>query len=575
MTISTALWLGLCLLARGQGRPSAPPAAAPTPAEATLTMPASGGRLSTGLYVQRGESVSVAADGAWTMWAGHFGRSNALGHRYRVGLHGWGQLMARVGDGPEIAVGTAKTFTSATAGPLFLFPNTGDAGMPAPEGELRVTIRGGQPVDQVVAALAADGVQVEATASGGVAPVYVEAGREVRLDAFGEWTMYEGGEPVSADGDPRRRLPDGTRWGRLSVRVGGPSFGVGPWQAVGSQGVYRPVRSGLLELAPAVGHFAGHTRAGTLTVVVRGGQPATDERRRAAETAAQDYERESGCVRLAQYRKLLGVPEPVCSPPLMKAAQAHAEYLAARSQRGHLEDPPTLGYTGRAPLDRATAMGFKGQMVTEAVHGLTDALVAVDSLWNTLGQRPALADPGALSVGVGVARGKTAAFVLLVGVAADQTAKPGPRSAAAVYPADAQRGLPLAWSGLEEPPVLPADLPRPLGPPVSLSTNLEDAAFDDPRLLDRLEQRVPTTLVGPVTTPGGTTLLLVPLAPLRPNETYRARVSLRAGETRRVVEWRFTTGATDLPPLPAPHLGDPTNPPVRLDRAAPLRLPAP
>jgi hypothetical protein len=123
--------------------------------------------------------------------------------------------------------------------------------------------------------------------------------------------------------------------------------------------------------------------------------------------------------------------------------------------------------------------------------------------------------------------------------------------------------------------VLPADLPRPLGAPVSLSTDLEDAAFDDPRLLDRLEQRVPTTLVGPVTTPGGTTLLLVPLAPLRPNETYRARVSLRAGETRRVVEWRFTTGATDLPPLPAPRLGDPTNPPVRLDRAAPLRLPAP
>lgn len=558
------LWLlGVLLLA-------GPPTGEPV----VLTFPAATGRLDTGLYVTRGESLSFEATGEWTMWDGHFGRSNALGHRYRVGLYGWGQLMARIGSGAEVAIGTRKTFTAADSGALYLYPNLGTAGMPAPAGELQVGIRGGRPVGTVIDALAAQGIKLTLPADGAFVPVWVDPDHDVRFDVFGEWTMYEGGRPLTANGDAALRLPDGAPLGQLQVRCAGPTFGYGDWQPVGSQRTWHPRRAGLLELRPAVGPYAGHTRGGSLTVIVRGGHGATEAEAAVAARGAQDYERGMAYLRLCQYRRQLLLPRPACSPALMKAAQAHAEYLAARDTRGHAEDPPTLGYTGAGPLERALAMGFPlragdplaGAILGEGLHGYTDGLRAIDGLWATVGQRAVMADPAATEVGVGVASGRQPVCVLLLGTRPGALPK---HSVAAAWPSDGQSGVAPSWSGREEPAVLPDDVPRPVGPLLSLTLEGKVEQVSPAELSDERDHKLPVLQPSPVTVKLGTTVYVVPRAPLRSQQTYHLSLAAVVDGQPRTFAWRFITGSGALPPLAAPRLDDPANPPLSLDRWVP------
>lgn len=510
----------------------------------TFTFPATDGRLDTGLWFGRGQAVSFEVTGEWTMWEGHFGTSNALGHRYRVGLYGWGALMGRVGGGAEFAVGMGRTVTTDAAGQLYLYPNTGNAGMPGGAGELQITVRGGRPQAEVIADLARQGTRLTVPADKGlVSDLFVEPDQEIVVDAFGEWTMYEGAAPTGPDGDSRRLLADHTPWGRLMMRVGGPDFAAGETYRLASQTTVRVRRGGLLSFAPATGEFAGHPRSGELTVVVRGARQATPElRARAAELAA-DHERQMAVLRLAQYRRALVLPPAAASPELMRAAQAQAEVLA-------------IG-RGTPQTARGRVVGFAGQPLAELAHGYTDGVRAIDGLWQTVRGRRALADTRATAVGVGVAAG---VCLVLTG----ELPYKGHLPQAAVWPADGANGLPGEWSGQEEPPVVPVDLPRPFGSLVSLTIprGLEDVLAA--RLTTRDGQPVPLYIAEPEA--GGDTLVLVPLLSLRMHETYDAEVEFVSEGEANSVKWRFTIGRPEALPLALPRLDDPANPPIDLGR---------
>jgi uncharacterized protein YkwD len=549
------------------------PAAEAQPPTAVLVFPAAAGRLDTGVFVARGETVKINADGEWTMWAGHYGLSNALGHRYRQGVYFWGQLMARVGGGGEIAIGTGRSFAASDSGELILYPNTGDLGIPAGDGQLTITIWGGRPVSAVVAELSAAGqaVTVPAAGEGVITDLWVEAGQPLRVDAFGQWRMFDGGPLLGPEGDPRRNLADGTAWGRLTARVGGPSFADSEPVSVGAQSVWRPTTSGLLALQAAVGEYAGHPREGSLTVIVRGAQPATEAQKAAAERAAQDRQRLLACLRLRQYRRHLRLGELAASPALMKAAQAHAEYLAAAGRLGHDEQPTVQGYTGVGAFDRAVDMGFRGRLLNEGIHGYTDGLMAIDGLWNTIHQRLALTDPTANVVGVGVAKGAVAAFVVLTGSVQAPATKPTVRAKqadAATWPADGEVGATTRWSGLEEPSALPAGATGPFGPPLSLTIlSGEIERLEQAVLLDGHDRPLPTYALGPELDPGHHTVCLVPQAPLATDESFTCRFKVIVGGVARTADWRFSTGSGTLSPFVAPRLGDPANPTFSLDRA--------
>lgn len=533
--------------------------AAPSePRQETFVFPAEAGRIYTGIYIERGERVKITADGAWTMWAEEFGRSNAIGHRFRVGNFGWGRLMGRVGSGEELSVGTSLDWTSSESGVLVLYPNVGDYGIRGGDGALTITVTGGTPLEEHLERLAADGarVSVPADTRGLITDVYVRQGDEISIDAFGEWRMYEDGPLVTAAGDLSRRLADTTPWGRLTARVGGPTFAGGEDYDLGEGRIIRPRRNGLLELRPKVGPYAGHRRSGRIEVIIRGGTPADERLRAAAATEAASYERALGFLHVHQYRRHLSLAPSYAEPALMRAAQAHAEALA----RGEADElRPRLGEEG-----------FAGELTGVAVHGYTDGVAAVDGFWRAPYHRAMIAEPDARAVGVGVARGERAAFVLLLGRSENAPAHQVPVPEVALFPKAGQTNVTTSWTGRSDPSPFPEPPPGAVGFPASATfTTTTVTAIRSARMADTRGQQVACLPLGPGADPHDRlrrTVFVLPLAPLTQLETYEVQMAVDTPDGPREVSWRFTCGLDREAVLPAPQLNQPSNPVIDLGR---------
>lgn len=568
---AASAWLSVMLLVAGPGaghgrggrgpeaaqeRPTSPPATG-----LTLTFPASQGRLETGLYFRRGEPISVAAQGSWSMWGGHFGLSNAYGHRFRAGQYGWGCLMARIGSGDVLAVGTRNTWTASCFGTLVLYPNTGPYGVQDGQGELTLQITGGRPVEQVIDELVADdGLKLTLPAEVTEVPtgVYLPAGELVKIDAFGEWRMYPDGPLLTADGDGSRQLPNGQPWGRLMVRTGGQDFAVGEAQYVGQTTELRPKVGGILWLGPNIGDYTGQERSGKLTVVIRGGQPASRELTGRADRTAADYERTLAFLRIHQYRRAMELPDPVCSPELMRAAQQQASLLAAGQA------------SSGTPLERARAAGFKGTDVRECVHGYVAGIKAIDGLWNTVYQRAALVGPERRAVGIGVAKGVRAVCVVMVGAAPGLPEVAGKVPELAAYPPHRGIDLPGSWSGQEKPSPLPSGAAAPLGAPVSVTLThgklLKVRRFE---LKNGRGETIPRELLLLGADPAkllAESVFLLPQEPLTPQTTYACLAQVETSDGPVRLEWRFTTGRPGALPLAIPDPKSPAGPEVDLGR---------
>ena len=552
-----------------------PAAAAPL----QLEFPAGAGRLPTGLYVHRGDQIHIVALGEWTMWEGHFAPVNAAGHRYRAGNVSWGRLTARIGLGPEIAVGTERSWSASAPGELVLYPYVGDLGLKSPAGKLSLTIEGGTPVEQVIDELAKDGVKLTIPASGGptITDLWVDPGETVEVDAFGEWTMWPQGTPVSATGDFDHRLEAGVPWGRLMARFGGPDFSTDPDYEVGVSRQLRPERGGLLEFRPAVGEYGAYQRSGQLTVVVRGARVADDRTRARAAREAEDYERAIGFLRVYQARKALALPDAFTAPALMRAAQAHAEYLAAHGG-GHEEEAGQTGFTGTTAAERATAAGFHGEVAGELIHGDLAGLDAVDGLWSTIYHRVPFLDPAVTAYGTGVAKGPARiAFVVLAAVPTTQSAEPPARlPAVTTYPLRDQVRVPASWSGLESPSPFEPTTPRPVGYPISVTlTGADIAEVVDASLETIRGVPVPILVVAPGADPAGllrATAFLIAREAMDPETGYKVSITLKTTAGDEISEsWGFTTGLGQRPFLTVPRLGHPANPPIDLGRLGPMR----
>ncbi|MCC7495460.1 MAG: CAP domain-containing protein [Fimbriimonadaceae bacterium] len=559
-------WLAATVLAFGPRSGPAPETVHP------FEFAAAQGRLDTGLWVERGESIEVKASGAWTMWAGHYGKSDANGHRFRVGVHSWGRLMGQLGSGQPVAIGTQRQWLASESGQLVLFPHTGAYGLRGGDGALKIEVIGGRPVSEVLSKLAAEGTQVTlpAGSNGLITDLYASPDEVIQIDAFGWWTMFDGGPLWTADGDINRLVGNSIPWGRLVARFGGPTFSLSEDYAIGQSRAIRSGLGGILALFPQTAEFAGHVRSGELQVVVRGGRPATAADRLRSLQQTTDRERSIAFLRLHKLRHSLSLPAAWCSPELMRAAQAHAEYLAARGQESHAEQPGEAGFSAATPAERAKAAGFDGSAVTELIHGYTEGQRAIDGLWATVYHRMPLLDPAATAIGIGIAGGKAPVCVVLSGVPATQRPDITKVPELATYPQDQQVQIPTTWNGLEEPSALAADAARPVGYPISATlttTNIQKVLVA--RLADLDGVEVPCHLLAPGSDPQQmlrASAFLVPREPLKRQETYQVMVRLAGEQGVFTKQWRFTTGYGSTPLAGDAQLGNPSNPAIVLGR---------
>jgi hypothetical protein len=133
------------------------------------------------------------------------------------------------------------------------------------------------------------------------------------------------------------------------------------------------------------------------------------------DSGCMDYEPGTGSValeavsRLNCYRNLMGLEPVAHDGALAAAAQAHAEYMNATDEYGHVEADATHAlFSGASPSARAAAGGFDFDSSQWGMHEVvaffdsgSDPSRAVDLWMNTIYHREPLSTPGLSRVGFG------------------------------------------------------------------------------------------------------------------------------------------------------------------------------
>lgn len=101
-------------------------------------------------------------------------------------------------------------------------------------------------------------------------------------------------------------------------------------------------------------------------------------------------------------RRQAGLPALAVSPSLMRAAQLHANQMAAMGQMAH--SLPGARYP--EPQDRLAAVGYRWQAYAENVaYGQGNPTSAISSWMGSSGHRANILNPGLTEIGTGVASG--------------------------------------------------------------------------------------------------------------------------------------------------------------------------
>lgn len=261
--------------------------------------------------------------------------------------------------------------------------------------------------------------------------------------------------------------------------------------------------------------------------------------------------------RINYYRRLLGLQQIKINKNLNAAAYNHALYLTGNFSDGHYENNKISKYfSGKLPWDRTTYFGYLSPMTAENLHFVESHILAVDDWMNSLYHRFPLVNPIFTEMGYGYAQ-KGDRYINVLNVGAPKFSNLEQRII--VYPADGQKGVPLTWSGMEDPDPLRLypEADSPGGYPITLlvsgdraesvrllkasltrsdGKNIEFYSFDfqnDPSLTDKMA------------------VAIIPKEELESNTEYRVSINGLINynddtEEEFIKDWSFTTGSGGL-----------------------------
>lgn len=261
--------------------------------------------------------------------------------------------------------------------------------------------------------------------------------------------------------------------------------------------------------------------------------------------------------RINYYRIIAGLPGMTIEKSLNAAANSHALYVINNANSGHYESNKKHEYfTGEMPWDRTRYFGYMSPMVAENIHFVESHTGAVDDWIDSLYHRLPIINPMYTHMGYGYAsKGTKHVNVLEVG----SIRYNGLDSRMAVYPSDGQKGVPVTWSGLEQPDPfrLYPGVKGPGGYPVTLLVSggrVERVELKSASITDGETKGVDFysfDATNDPELPGSNAVALIPKSALKPRTTYRVSITLNityANDEREEVkkEWRFTTGGGRL-----------------------------
>ncbi|MGI6704239.1 MAG: stalk domain-containing protein [Clostridia bacterium] len=257
--------------------------------------------------------------------------------------------------------------------------------------------------------------------------------------------------------------------------------------------------------------------------------------------------------RINYYRGITGLPGMTIEKSLNAAANSHALYVINNTNAGHYQSNKTHQYfTGEMPWDRTRYFGYMSPMVAENIHFLESHTGAVDDWMDSLYHRLPIINPIYTHMGYGYAsKGTKHVNVLEVGAIRYN----GLESHVVVYPADGQTGVPVTWSGLEQPDPfrLYTGAKGPGGYPITLLVSGDRA--------ERVELKSATITDGGMNKVdfysfdatndqeliNSNTIALIPKNALKPHTMYRVSITMNITyvndeQEEAQKEWRFITG---------------------------------
>jgi uncharacterized protein YkwD len=249
--------------------------------------------------------------------------------------------------------------------------------------------------------------------------------------------------------------------------------------------------------------------------------------------------------RVNAYRKLAGLKPVELDEAMSRGCLKHARYLvineghvALQGLKAHDEDKSLPGYS-----DEGRAAG----KASDIAIGDYEPLDGVDSWLATLYHRVPILEPNLTRIGFGCARGRKQGWVTVMNVSSGR--KEGPRPHAVFYPVDAQIAVPVNFpNGGEEPNPIPDDKAGRAGFPItSTFPQNEPLKNASAKLTDAKGAEVACWFSSPEkpanpTFPQGSTVCLIPKAPLAPQTTYHVHLQGQLAGKAWQKKWQFTTG---------------------------------
>lgn len=261
--------------------------------------------------------------------------------------------------------------------------------------------------------------------------------------------------------------------------------------------------------------------------------------------------------RINYYRKLAGLQQVEFNKNLNMAAYNHSLYLADNPGAGHYEnnknDP---NFSGKLPWDRTRYSGYSSPMIGETIHFVDSHRAAVDDWMDSVYHRLPIINPVFIQFGYGYdVKGDRHFNVLEMGA---------PRyidfeENIVVYPAQGQPGVPVTWSGLEDPDPfrLYPEAEGPGGYPITLSVcgdDVEKVELIDASLIEGEDVDIDFYVFDAQNDPfmvDNKTIALIPADKLQTYTDYKVSIQgvikYMDGEDKEFTEeWQFTTGGGGL-----------------------------
>jgi len=256
--------------------------------------------------------------------------------------------------------------------------------------------------------------------------------------------------------------------------------------------------------------------------------------------------------RINYYRDIIGLNRMSIDRSLNAAANNHALYVVNSTNAGHLQSDKKHEYfTGEMPWDRTRYFGYMSPMVAENIHFKQSSIGAVDDWMDSVYHRLPLISPIYAHLGYGYAvRGTKYANVLEVG----SVKYNGLNRRTVVYPVDRQKGVPVTWSGLEEPNPfrLYPDAKGPGGYPITLLVSgdrVERVELVNASITDGTSSIgfYSFDAVNDSELAKNNAIALIPKYTLKPHTAYMVNTEIKvfySDDTSEEIkkEWSFTTG---------------------------------